>query len=433
MSFEKFYRLESPIWACRLTPDNQQAIMDEFSAIATAERLADYQTTLNDVNNVMEHTFRYRDSTLVQKLQFLNWLIRRPNGQLLVMTDAEFSSTMYKKSLDYVIPDELEKTFESALLTYVNTNFPDMYLGNQVPTVTPYVNLVPTSVECDPRLSVQLNGVAAVVEPVTSSKGEDLTEVSISIQLAGPKKISKYLVGMCGDSFNAPKHWSILAYNTVDGTSAKISEITAGDNKPGYYTPKEEFLADKFVLVVHNFEMATDQVNQFMFTLTVGGEIIEVDTNPKPFTAFTATILEQVAERLSVWYNQTDNHYTVSLPTLAITEMSGLSDILPVLMKASFVNPDTTIGLSFTNGKIAGSRLPNQLNTDALQYMLFQIRNLPTTLRKRITMLDLSSTDVDSPSTVCASVLSNTTKLWDTFVENIIKITGIDQPAKIKK
>lgn len=433
MSFEKYHRLDSPIWACRLTTDTQQSIMDEFSTIATAERLADYQTTLNDISNVMEHTFRYRNSTEVQKLRYLNWLIRKPNGQLKVMTDDEFSRTLYKKSLDYVIPDEKENTFESAMLVYVNTNFPDMYLGNQVPTINPYVNLVPASVECDPRLEVTLNGVAAITGPAAASTGSELADVFVSVKLGGPKKISKYLVGMCGDSFNAPKHWSVIAYNTADGTSAKISEILASDNKPGYYTPSEEFLADKFELIIHGFEVPEDQVNRFMFTLTVGGDIVKVDTNPKPFEEFTDTIIEQVAERLSIWYSAAEDHYTVSLPTMAITEMTGLSSLLPKLMKASFMTAKTTIGLSFTNGKIINGRLPNQFNMDALEYLLFQIRNLSPNLRKRIIALDFSSADPDSPSAVCASVLNNTTVLWDAFVEDVIRITGIDHPSKIKK
>ena len=432
MGFTKYHRLQSPIWACRLTPETQQDIVDEMSTSSTSAQLADVTTALNDTNGVLEYTFRYRNTTTPQELKYGNWLVRMPNGRLNVMTDADFAGTYIDKSVDVDIPDEKEMSFRSALLAFVNNNFPDMYLSTQAPAITPFIQLPPESATSSTNVQTSFSGVATVVNPTVTKFGKDLTPVEVVITLAAPKKITKYLVTQLPESYNAPRAWTLTAYNSAEGTSKLIHSVGVQDAKPGFYSP-EAFIADKFVLNISEFEYAEEIVNGFMVTFTIGGEIITENPNPTPFSAWTATILEQAAERLSIWYDEGTDRYTVKLPTSAITDMDGLADLLPVLMKAKFIKPTTTIGLTFTNGKLVSGRYPNQIGADALDFLIYQIRNLPKDLRIKIKELDFSSTFADSPSAICKSVTNNTAALWDSFVTEILSITGVEAPLQIKK
>lgn len=434
MSFDKYCHLESPIYACRLTRETQQEIADEISSSATLGKLADMTVKLNDLNGCQEYTFRYMNDTATVSLAMNDWLVRMPDGTLRVYHPEEFSKTFRNGVVDYYIPEDHQKNFSQALLELVNSSFPELYLDNVKPVFKPYVNLVPSAAAAvTPGFQVTIDGSTIYLQPDTSTDktGAALAGTKVSLKLAKPEKITKYLISMDGDSYNAPKSWKVTAKNSQDGSSMVISTITAEDRKPGYYTP-DAFIADEFEFEFGAFEMDGYRVKGFRLAVTKGGEYAEAP-EPQPFTEFTPEILAQVAEKLSVWYSVADDRYTISLPTRGITSMAGLKEILPTLMKASFIKPTTTVVFNLTNNEITDTRYPNQFDYPALQAFSYELSFLKEDLRSRITEINFTSTAEGAPSAVAKSVTFNTTALWNDFVDSIIRLTGIQQPGEIRK
>lgn len=433
MPFVKYTALESPVWACQLTLDTQQEIIDEISSASNMGKLSDWTTKLNDVNNCREHTFRYANSTATEQLSLNDWLVRMPDGTLKVYNPEAFSLSFMNGECDYAIPEDRRRTFKEAMLDMVNTAFPELYLGNAQAVFKPYVNLVPAGAETNGKFSVAIDGASIVLTPNGDGRtGADMKNAEVTLKLAAPERITKYLISMDGDSYNAPKDWFVIARNSTDGTEEVLSEVAASAEKPGYYTPDKMVLADEFVFHFNEFELPNYQVKGIRLAVTKGGEYVEAPT-PKPFTDFTPSVLEQVAEKLEIWYSVDANQYTVTLPNRGITDMTGLSEILPVLMKAPFIKPDTTIAINLTNNVITETRQPNQFDYPALQGLLYEIQCLPKAMQPKIVMLNFAATADDSPSAVAKSVTFNTAKLWIDFVDAVIQTTGCQSQSDIRK
>lgn len=432
MPFVKYNQVESPVYACQLTLATQQEITDEISSSVTMGQLADWQVKLNDLNNCQEHTFRYKNSTTKISLGLNDWLVRMSDGTLRVYNFEEFALTFVNGEVDYNIPVDSQKDFTSALLEMVNSTFPELYMGNVAPKYEPYTAIIPAGADCSEQFSVALDGVSVVVSPADpKATGSQVVGGKVRVKLASPENITKYLISMEGDSYNAPTAWKVKAINTQDGIETDISTVVASDEKKGFYSPTVNVIADVFEFEFESFEMPNYRMKNFRLSVTKGGQYIQ-SADPEPFKEFTPVILAQVAEKLAVWYNMDSDIYTINLPTRGIVSMRGLSDILPTLLTASFIKPTTEIYFNLSNNVITESRQPNILNTPALQEFAYEIQKLPASIRNRITGMNFMAMAEDVPSAIAKSVTFNTDVLLDQFIETIIKVTGIQNPGEIK-
>lgn len=438
MPFTKHLRTASPVYACQLLIETQQDITDELSSGVTAGRLADWTVKLNDVNGCQEHRFRYQDTTEYQTLNMTNWLVRYPTGDHKVFTNEQFIANFYYAEEDYVIPEDKQKTFETAMLAYLNQYHPELYLNNQTPTITPYQNLVPVTAYATAQGVVTIEGSAVIVAPAhpANDHGSDMEGLEIIFTISSPTAISKILIGQVAGSYNAPNEWSMQATNSKTGETRTIALVSSSMPHPGYYASSDtNFMADTFKFRVESFEYPDQFVDNFMISVTTGGKFVEGSGDPTPLTSFTDTILEQAAETLNSWYNPAANIFTVNAVSMGITSTDGFSRILEKFMGASFLNKDTKIVLNFSNNRIdpESDVYPNVFTIAGLQELSYEIRKLPASIRTRIVEINFTSVDGTAPSAVATSVTKYTEAYWNDFVETVIRITSSQQPSQIKK
>lgn len=438
MPFTKHLRTASCVYACQLLIETQQDITDELSSGVTAGRLADWTIKLNDLNGCQEHKFRYQDSTEYQTLNMTNWLVRSPAGDLRVYTNEQFMSDFYYAEDDYVIPEDKQKTFETAMLDYLNQYHPELYLNNQTPTITPYQNLVPVTAYATAQGVVTIEGSAVIVAPAhpANDRGSDVEGLEVIFTISSPTAISKILVGQVAGSYNAPNEWSMQATNSKTGETRTIALVSASMPHPGYYSSADSnFMADTFKFRVEAFEYPDQFVDNFMISVTTGGKFVEGSGDPTPLTAFTDTILEQAAETLNSWYNPATNAFTINAVSMGITSVNGLSWIVEKFMHASFLNKDTKIILNFSNNHInpEAGIYPNLFTIAGIQELCYELRKLPAATRTRIIEINFTSVDGSAPSAIAPSVTKYTEAFWNDFTDTVIRITSTQQPSQIKK
>ena len=434
MPFTKHERIESPIYACQLLISTQQEIADEISAGSTMGRLADWSVTLNDVNGCQEHVFRYMNSTTWKRLYMTNWLIRKPNGDLDVMTAEEFEATYYDVTNDYYVPEIQRKTFWEAMLAFINTNYPELYINDVQPTITPYANLVPVSVESNEKGQVSIDGVTAYVNAPNpqQDKGSDVAGMTITMSLREPLAITRYLITQVAESYNAPAAWTLTAYNTVTNESKQLHVVTTADEHTGFYTPDDtKFSADKYVFTFSEFEYPDNFVAAFRIALTNGGEYVAMP-DPEPFTTITDITMARFAEKVKdVWYDAQNNVLTIDLNTMGINDPTGMRETTEQFLKvAEYVNDDTLVVYKLNNLNVTNVRFPNQFSITGLQMLTNELAMLTPKNRQRVAGFDFSG-DATSPSAIAASVTSRGLSHWNEFVENVITLTAISQPGDI--
>lgn len=435
MPFCAYEQIQSPVEACQLTIKNQAEIADKLAEALRLGQLSDLQMSVNSTNGCQEYVFRHTNETTNITLSLNDWLVQYPSGKLQVLSDAKFSDTYYCPCVDYAIPETSRKTVERALLDLINEQFPELYIGNATPTLTPYVTHTPNSAEGGSTVdcSIQDNNVIVAPKQPNVDLGSAMANTEVTITLPAPVEITRYTVAMEGDSYNAPKSWTVKASNTTELTGpTEIANVSDSDLKSGCYKMTEKMKADKFVFTFKNFEYDDQTVNKFRIALISGGELVEAP-EPTPFDELTEDVLNLAKEKFISWYSVDDNKYTIALPTASMTSFSGISWILPILVNSSFVKSDTTISFNFTNNTITEGKYPNQFTTAALEGLVRELKCLPSEIRGRITEFNFASVVEESPSAIAASVTNNTVAHWTNFVTNVISVTAISQASQIKR
>lgn len=435
--FKDYRMIQCPVEACALSIESQYDIGEKLSEAMRLGQLSDLKMTVSAVNNCQEYSFRNANETTTYTLSQGDWLVQTPGGKLSVMSDAAFAEKYYTPDVDVHVAENNRRDVRDAMLRYINTNFPELYLGNTPSAcLSPFVVHTPASVEGDDKVDVSVSEKHTLVAPknIGTDQGSMLANAVVTVKFNKPIKATRYLIAMEGDSYNAPKHWEVHAYNSVKSTDKVLSTVDGSAVKSGYYNfEPQNFWADKFVFTFKEFEYSDQNVNKFLITLVSGGEPIETPV-PQPFDELTEEVLAKAAEKLIGWYDLAGNKFTVDFSTASIVSAAGLSEILPVLMKASFIKEDTTIAFNFTNNiQTPDTDLPNSFVISELERLVREIRSLPTGISGRITELNFAGVTEKSPSAIATSVTHNTMNHWNTFVTNIISNTAIAQPSQIKR
>lgn len=450
MPFECYSRTDGEVKACQLLISTEQDIADALSKASTMGALASLQAVRSNVTNCLEFTFRYRENTTLSALVTTDWLIEQPNGRYLIKSNREFVREYFNTDIDYEIPILKREDVKSAFLEYVNKTFPELYANNYLPSVAPYESIALSSVSTNEKFVGELAMNSAVINPaVTGQTGGETAGGQVTLEYSQTRRPTAYMVGMHGNSYNAPTSWTITAYN-IRNEPTVVAEIQPGDLKSGIYKIETPANCYKLVFDFHSFELPANEFNTIRLLTFTGGEVVAPPT-PVPLTKLSRDTLELVAEKLLDWYDPATNVYTMDLSTAGITDFGGFGRIFKYLMNASFINPNTKVKINLSNaiqqanvtditltvgfalGTDYAGQIPNQFDPITLQQMVAEVNKLSKVNADRIIEIDFAPSQPYAVPTIQKCVTANTTLLWDEFVENMISLTGISQPSQIHR
>jgi len=147
----------------------------------------------------------------------------------------------------------------------------------------------------------------------------------------------------------------------------------------------------------------------------------------------TISKLEQIAEALNMWYDSKVDLFDIKFTDCAITDPTGLSDILKAFPSASFMKDTTTFNLNFNNGAFnAGDPNvePNLFNFIGLQLLIGELKKLPKDLVKRLVSISFLSL---KPGVIPAIAPSVTNDQWLLFCNSVMSFTGITSQFMIRR
>lgn len=450
MSFTYYSRTDGTVKACQLTCENEQTIADALSKASTIGDLASLTATRSEKTGCLEYTFRYLGNTVLVSLKTWDWLVELPHGQYEIVSNDIFVRRYFRADVDYEIPILKRQSVKSGFLEYVNENFPELYANNFVPSVSPYEAVELKDISSNEKVITAQTGAAAIVGPVNAGQsGSATVGAEITLEFDQVQKPTAYMIGMHGDSYNAPTGWTITAY-PPSGEAVVITTVSPAELKSGIYKIAEPVQCTKLVFTLLSFEDPIAAFNAIRLMAFSGGEVIAPPT-PVPLTKLSRDNLELVAEKLVTWYDAANNIYTMDLTTLGITDFYGFAHIYRNLLKASFIDQSTkvkiklgnsimqanvtdiTMAVGFDIGTEYAGKIPNQFDPITLQQVVAELKKSGRAAAKRIIEIDFQPTQLCGIPAIQNCVTADTLALWNDFVENVITLTGISQPSQVKK
>lgn len=146
----------------------------------------------------------------------------------------------------------------------------------------------------------------------------------------------------------------------------------------------------------------------------------------------TSAKLSVVAENLKSWLK--NGVFDIKFTDCAITDPTGLAELLATFTGASFITDEVKFTLNFSNGAYNSDTEPNTnpnlFNLIGLQQLYGELRQLKSSVLKRLIGITFQSVGHDAPSAVAPSVTE--AQFYD-WVDEIRGIAGITTNSAIKR
>ena len=135
--FTKYKHIESQVTAVQMSDANLKTVLDRFKPEIARCAIAEF-TIGKDADQNYQIVFRYNSSTQPSVLSNTDYLIRLNNGDMVVVSEKDFSDRYINSTVDKPVRPTTPKTLLGAMLTLVNKYFPDIEV-NDVDGLTPEV------------------------------------------------------------------------------------------------------------------------------------------------------------------------------------------------------------------------------------------------------------------------------------------------------